>query len=72
MIVPTQYGYNTQRHPRQGGGRDGRGGRSGQGRGPRTPFADYVARNNTQQIALVYGGGTVATSVLTAGTQHVM
>ena len=66
--VPTQYGYNTQRQPRRGGGRDGRGGRFGRGRGPRTPFADYVTRSNTQQIAPAYGGGTVATSVLTAGT----
>ena len=68
MNVPTQYGYNTQRQPRRGGGRDGRGGRFGRGRGPRTPFADYVTRSNTQQIAPAYGGGTVATSVLTAGT----
>ena len=66
--VPTTGGYYTQRGPRQGGGRNGGGGRGGRGRGPRTPFADYVARNNTQQIAPVYGGGTVATSVLTAGT----
>ena len=69
--VPTQFGYNTQRQPRQGGGRNGGGGRGGgRGRGPRTPFANYVARGNTQQNAPAYGGGTVATSVLTAGTQQ--
>jgi hypothetical protein len=66
--VPTQYGYSAQRRLRRGGGRDGGGGQSGQGRGPRTSFTDYVARNNTQQIAPAYGGGTVTTSVLTAGT----
>ena len=69
VTVPAQVGYNTQRQPRQGGGRYGGGGRGGgRGRGPRTPFADYVARNNTQQIVPSYGGGTAATSVLTAGT----
>ena len=77
VVIPTQYGYNTSRRgwgrSRDGGGgrgRDGDGGRMGRGRGPRTPFANYVARNNTPQIAPAYGGGTVATSVLTAGTQQ--
>ena len=69
MTVATQVGYNTQRQPRHGGGRYGGGGRGGgRGRGPRTPFADYLMRNNTQQITPAYGGGTAATSVLTAGT----
>lgn len=73
VTVPTQVGYKTQRQPRQGGGRYGGGARGdGRGRGPRTPFADYQARNSTQQIAPAYvggyGGGTAATSVLTAGT----
>lgn len=73
VVVPNQYGYNTSRRGYGrgrdgGGGRDG--GRNGRGRGPRTPFANYVARNTTQQIAPAYGSGTVATSVLTAGTQQ--
>ena len=55
VTVPTQVGYNTQRQPRQGGGRYGGGARGGgRGRGPRTPFADYQARNSTQQIAPAY------------------
>ena len=50
--VPTQVGYPTQRQPRQGRGRNGGGGRGGgRGRGPRTPFADYQARGQAQQIA---------------------
>ena len=77
VVVPNQYGYNTSRRGygrgRDGGGgrgRDSDGGRNGRGRGPRTPFANYVARNTTQQIAPAYGSGTVATSVLTAETQQ--
>lgn len=67
VTLPTQVGYNAQRR----GGYGGRGRGVGRGCGPRTPFADFQSRN-TQQIAPAYGGGfgggTAATSVLTAGT----
>ena len=67
VTVPTQYGYGTARRGR-GRGRGGSGGRAGRGRGPRTPFADYMARSAVPQTVPAYGGGTVATSVLTGGT----
>jgi hypothetical protein len=71
VTIPTRGGYNNNQPAWQGrgGGRTG-GGRGGRGRGARTPFADYVARNATPRAPTVYGGGTVAMSGLTAGTQQ--
>ena len=71
VTIPTRGGYNNNQPTWQGrgGGRTG-GGRGGRGRGARTPFADYVARNATPRAPTAYGGGTVAMSGLTAGTQQ--
>ena len=69
---PTQYGYGYGTALRgRGRGRDGGRGQIGRGRGPRTPFADYVVMNSVQQFTPTYGGGAVVTSVLTAGTQQI-